>query len=666
MFNFTEEQKVAALTLGKPLVVTAAAGSGKTTVLVARYLELLKTGLLPHQILTVTFTTDAAEQLRERILKAITSDPSLSELSQAILQNRFIGTIHSFCFYLLSEFGSVLELPPIEEIISDYQFQVRLESGYQNWLNSLSPNNLEEILSWIPRHELRPLFKAFYEHRHHLAPFLTTSHESSPLKTCFLSSYPQIQELEKEMFGRGLFRFDDLEFLSLKLLEKHPSVRRKLQNQFQALLIDEFQDTSQAQWKLFQHLIGQSPQKLFVVGDPKQSIYSFRHADVSLFFEVAALTQNWDGLVTELNTNFRTQSTLISDINRISEGLFRGSSIPFQSMISGRDRVGAPLSVVSYDSLDFEDKKDAELKAVLKTLKERIDCGYSPGDIALLFRMGDRIDLYASKLRACGFFVDCTQTLSLFSHYDVLDLIHYLKALNNPKDTFSLFAFLFSPWVGLPLNTAATLRDEESHIPLEERLKQSYGTDLAWFFSLSKRSYLSIRDALFELCTHSNYFPKQAEAFYEWLKPLCEKHYSVSEALKDIELWKREGILFKAKTNDSERDSIKLMTVHASKGLEFEHVFLVDNLRRLPNFSPTLLISPNNTPGMRYQVGQEKIQCPNYEKLKAQKEQLDTEESRRILYVALTRAKSSLTLFLPKDKKGTPNGSWAQVLDSFQ
>jgi ATP-dependent helicase/nuclease subunit A len=481
-----------------------------------------------------------------------------------------------------------------------------------------------------------------------------------------LSAYPQVQELEKEMFDLGLFRFDDLEFLSLTLLEKHPAIRRKLQNQFQALLIDEFQDTSQAQWNIFQQLIGQSPQKLFVVGDPKQSIYSFRHADVSLFFEVAALTQKWDGLITELNTNFRTQSTLISDINRISETLFSGSAIPFQPMVSGKEHVGAPLSVVSYETLEFEDKKDAELSAILKTLKERIDAGYSPGDITLLFRMGDRIELYASQLRACGLSVDCTQTLSLFSHYDILDLIHYLKALHNPKDTFSLFAFLFSPWVGLPLNTLATLRDEDSPIPLEERLKHSCGTDLTWFYSLAEKDYLSVREALFELCAHSDYFPKQAEAFYEWLKPLCEKHYSLPEALRDIELWKREDILFKAKTKDSDRDSIKLMTVHASKGLEFEHVFLVDNLRRPPNFSPTLLTAPNSPPGMRYQSGQEKIQCPNYEQLKTQKEQLDTEESHRILYVALTRAKSSLTLFLPKEKKGTPNGSWAQVLDAFQ
>ncbi|MFM8316014.1 MAG: UvrD-helicase domain-containing protein, partial [Deltaproteobacteria bacterium] len=117
MFNFTPEQKTAALTLGKPLVVTAAAGSGKTTVLVARYLELLRAGLLPHQILTVTFTTDAAEQLRERILKALELTPELSHLSVEVLRTRFIGTIHSFCFTLLSDYGSVVELPQIEEII---------------------------------------------------------------------------------------------------------------------------------------------------------------------------------------------------------------------------------------------------------------------------------------------------------------------------------------------------------------------------------------------------------------------------------------------------------------------------------------------------------------------------------------------------------------------
>lgn len=662
MFNFTEEQKIAALTLNKPLVVTAAAGSGKTTVLVARYIELLKSGLRPNQILTVTFTTDAAEQLRERILKALEFHPELNELALDILRSRFIGTIHSFCYYLISEYGSLLKLAPIEEIISDYQFQIKLESSFHSWLNSLSSQELNRLISLFPRHELRPLFNSLYENRYHLSLFHENQDLSKPLNFCFDSALPFLRTLERDLHESGRFRFDDLEHLSIRLLKEHPKLREKLMGQFQAMLIDEFQDTSKNQWSLFHQLLGKELQKLFVVGDPKQSIYSFRHADVSLFFEVSQLAETQGGLVTELNTNFRSQRSLIEDINRLSESFFKDSPIPFQKMVSGTNCDGSPIKQVYYDVSEDLDKKESELHAVIKSVQEHLKAGHSPGELALLFRMGDRIEVYHSALKSCGIPVDSTQTLSLFSHYDVLDLVHYLKALSNPLDQFSLLAFLNSPWVSTSLEELAALRDNPKDTPVEPLVQKQLGSKLDWFFSLQTRSYLPIRDALLGLFSNTAYFPRHYEAFYEWLKPLTEKNYSVQEAITDLELWKREGILFKMKSKDSEGEAIKLMTVHASKGLEFEHVLLVDNLRKPPAHLPTLLSSPDEPSGLKYRKDGETTFCQQYEVLKKRKELLDFEESRRILYVALTRAKTTLTLFLPAESKGVPQGSWASIL----
>ncbi len=666
MFNFTPEQKTAALTLGQPLVVTAAAGSGKTTVLVARYLELLRAGLLPHQILTVTFTTDAAEQLRERILKALELTPELSHLSVEVLRTRFIGTIHSFCFTLLSDYGSVVELPQIEEIISDYQFQVRLEKAFLRWMSTLPNSQLKQILKHVPRHEMRPLFKTFYENRHIFSKQSYSNEDPSPLGLCFSSAQPFIFELEKELWGKGLFRFDDLEHLSLRLLTQHSGLRQKLQSQFQSILIDEFQDTSQNQWMLFQALIDQNPSKLFVVGDPKQSIYSFRQADVSIFFEVSRLTQSWGGLVTELNTNFRTQSCLISDINRLSESFFRDSSLRFQPMESGNPESGDPIQIIHYECDPKIDKKESELNAVISQVERLLQSGVSPAHVALLFRMGDRIETYTTALKGKNIPVECTQTLSLFDHYDILGLHHFLNALAHPKDEFALFSFFNTPWIGLTVQQLSSFKEDLSNEPFENKLKKILPQNLDWFFELSQKSYITVREALHALFSHTTYFPVQAEAFLEWLKPLTERPYSVSEALTDLELWKKEGILFKSKSKDSEQGAVKLMTVHASKGLEFEHVFLVDNLRKPPTHPPSLLIHPKEKPGMKYRLENETVMCPQYQKLKELKERLDSEESRRILYVALTRAKTSLTVFIPQDKKGIPQGSWAQLLESAE
>ncbi len=665
MFNFTEEQRFAALTLGKPMVITAAAGSGKTTVLVARYLELLKSGLLPTEILTMTFTTEAAEQLRKRISIALAKDLSLSHLAKEVERTRFIGTIHSFCYYLLQEFGSLLGYPPIEEIISDYQFQVKIETAYRKWIHSLSSSQLASVLSKVSRSELRDLFLSFYEARN-TAKFANKMDEEDPTFSFFETINPFLVELEMDLHSNGLFRFDDLEQLSLRILENHSNVRTKLQTQFKAFLIDEFQDTSQNQWSIFQKLLGNEYNKLFVVGDPKQSIYSFRHADVSLFYKVSRLTEDWGGVIAELNTNFRTQSTLILDINRFSRNFFNTNPVSFQPMTSGKRVEGEPIKINYYDcesNTDRKtDKKKAELNAVLEAIDEYQQKGNRLGDLALLFRMGDRIDSYRSALIAKGILVNCTQTLSLFSHHDILDLNHYLKALNRPSDSFSLAAFLYSPWIGLPLSELAALRDDESALPFEEKVKNHLSPRLNWFFTLSNHFRVSVREALFALFENSSYFPIQYEAFFEWLKPLTEKHYSIVEALNDLDLWKKEKILFKSKSGETSPHAIKLMTVHAAKGLEFEDVFLVDNLRKAPTQLPILLTAPNEPPAMKYREKTEVIMSPQYLRLKEIKEQLDTEESKRILYVAITRAKNTLTLFLPSEMKGVAQGSWASLL----
>jgi ATP-dependent exoDNAse (exonuclease V) beta subunit len=661
MFNFTEDQRFAAYTLNRPLIVTAAAGSGKTTVLVARYLELLKSGLSPNQILTVTFTTDAAHQLRERIVRILKEESQLSHLQTEVERSRYIGTIHSFCYSLLQEFGSVLDFPSIEEIVSDYQFEVRLEQTYRHWLNDLSPQALSQLLRRVPRHDLRNLFSSLFEARHDLVHWESQLKGQPELSQFFLSAKPYLFEMEQSLHSQGLFRFNDLEQLSLELLQNHSRVRLKLQSQFQAVLIDEFQDTSQGQWNLFQQLIGEDFNKLFLVGDPKQSIYSFRHADVSLFFEVSQLTESKGGAIAELNTNFRTQAQLIEDINRFSQVFFEDSPIPFHPMESGLQVRGDSLKIHRYNSENS--KKEAELEAVIHEIREHRARGHSLRDITLLFRMGDRIETYAAALGQQGIPAECTQTLSLFAHHDLLDLHHYLQALQNPKNEFSLSAFLFSPWVGLSISELAALRDDRTEIPFEEKAKKALSPNLDWFFSLAEGFHGSVREALYSLFENTSYFPEQASAFLEWLKPLTEKPYSLHEALQHLRLWQKQGILFKSKTGDTTNPAVKLMTVHASKGLEFEHVFLVDNLRKSPTQLPWLLTHPKEIPAMKVREGSETVLPPEYQKLKLLKDKLDSEESRRILYVAMTRAKNTLTLFLPSEMKGVPQGCWASLLD---
>ena len=163
---FTEEQRIAATLLDRPMALLAAAGSGKTTVLVHRYLSLLGQGRQPSQILTVTFTNEAADQLRARITKYLKETEGVPEKTLLSIETTpNIGTIHGFCYQLLDQYGTVIGLPSIRNIVTGFELANAFEQAYQEWLEKLPLESLRFLLGYFSHTEIKSVVNELFQER---------------------------------------------------------------------------------------------------------------------------------------------------------------------------------------------------------------------------------------------------------------------------------------------------------------------------------------------------------------------------------------------------------------------------------------------------------------------------------------------------------------------
>ena len=177
-----------------------------------------------------------------------------------------------------------------------------------------------------------------------------------------------------------------------------------------------------------------------------------------------------------------------------------------------------------------------------------------------------------------------------------------------------------------------------------------------------ERKESTTQGALESLFYHCSYWPAQSSAFCEFVKALQEPELTIEQAVKKIERWSLSEIHYQTDLRQSDNPGIRLMTVHGSKGLEFPHVYLTDCLRQPPRVPPPVLWDENGNALIRYRQDGEWVSSEAYESAKEREKLADAEEAKRILYVALTRAESTLSLLLPEEDHKVPSGSWAQLL----
>ena len=638
--ELTPSQRQAAECITKPAIVLAGAGSGKTTVLVSRYLELLKTGAKPSSVLTVTFTTDAANEMQSRIILALQERHAESSLIEAVENCASLGTIHSFCYRFLKRFGSLLDLPPLSGIVGACDHHFHFESAYESWLNQLPPHALELLMARFGRYALKDAIREYLD-LDEPTQKPTDPKTESLLTLLKETTTPLRAQLEQASWHHGLVTFDDLERLTLRILKQHPDVQQRLQQEISHVMIDEFQDTSPMQWEIFQSLIGDQWQKLFIVGDPKQSIYGFRHADVGLFLTLKDKLPELGAESFELNTNFRSKPRLLSAIDTLAARWFAKGPIPFEPMEPGSEGESY-FEVCSYPD-DDKDPVGRERALLKEKVSKLLDQGVRPTDIAVLFRVSDRMPLFQQTLEELGIAVSCQRSMRLNQSYDFLDILAFLRVLTDPLDDYWLSAFLSTPYIGLSFQDLWDLQQKDGDTLFDKMLLNS-GPRTKPLISILEKGSTQATKALSDLFSLTHAFPDTGAALLTLLKQMPSTTMNVAALTQWITGWENYSILIDPELLAKPTQALELSTIHGAKGLEYEHVFLVDLNRRSSTRAGHFLKLASGEIAIRDSENDN----PHFELALKSLRQKDEDESKRLSYVAVTRAITSLTIIAPE------------------
>lgn len=598
--GLNERQREAVEAVEGPLLVLAGAGSGKTRVIIHRILHLIEQGIDPANILAVTFTNKAAREMRERMVHLVAKGGAASRATQERMPT--IATFHSLGVRILREQHEVLGLRR-HFTIYDRADSVRAvkraleEAGY-------SPKQFE------PRRILGIISHAKGEAKTHLA-FKDSAR-----------SYPE--EVAAEVWERydALLRaehaldFDDLLLRTLRLLMEHPEVREQYRTRFTHIHIDEYQDTNKVQYEIARTIAGEVA-NICAVGDIDQNIYSWRGADIG---NIMQFERNFPGSrLVLLEENYRSTKTIISASNAVIEK--NRNRIPKTVFTTNAD--GEPIAVyAAYNETD-------EARFIATTARELIADGASASGIAVLFRT----NFQSRALEEAFLTLNVPyQVLGVrfFERKEVKDVLSFLRLSLNPESTADLARVINVPARGIGKVTLLKIisgRREEIAGATAAKVA-AFEVMLAEIATTARAKPAS--DTLRFIITRTGLEAELKQGGEEELERLENLRELVSLAarydalapevaierlLEDAALQSDQDELASAA---EDQDAVKLMTIHAAKGLEFPYVFITGLEEGL--FPHERLGDTGGGP------------------------KVDTEEERRLFYVALTRAEKQVFL----------------------
>jgi ATP-dependent helicase/nuclease subunit A len=767
----TEEQKLAVERRREPLLLAAGAGSGKTSVLVERFVRAVREdGVAPGRILAITFTERAAGELRERVRSRFRD---LGEREAARdTEAAFVSTFHGFCARLLRAHPLAAGLDPDFEIL-DEGLAARLRAqawtaALRGFLEGERDDAVNLVAAWgadrvhamvagtyaelRSRGERLPKLPAFVFQPTLPSPVL---HPTAPeevdaegARACvLLGELLELFGCEYELLKsrRGAVDFDDLELGAGALLEEHENVRRSWAERFELMMVDEFQDTNHRQLAI---LVALERGNLFTVGDELQAIYGFRHADVALFRARRDELDECGGSLS-LTRNFRGRRPLLDVVNTVFGERFGDGYTPLQA---GRVEATPREPIVELlltHKLGWEQDEDlakriagelppaprwrqAEARLLAQRVAEIVESGAArAGDVAVLLRAVGDLEVYERALQDRGLSTLATVG-GFWGGQQVGDLLAYLRTLANPLDELSLYGTLASPLVGVSSDGLALLgraakanrrsvwetiervgeeflehrlpagRPSEADLP-ETPPSQSAGPpspDLHSTIRLpaADRERLvgfrarfqaeraaagrrTLSQLIERALTQSGYaehvlmlsWPERRLANVHKLLRVARR-YEASEGRElrgflDHVAHHQDGLSGAepdAPVADGETDAVRLMSIHAAKGLEFDVVCVAD-LGRAQNLGVGDLLVDGDRVGLRLARLDSSEATPSlsWPELSEERRLAQAEEEDRILYVAMTRARERLLLSgavdferWPEQRLGAPAISW--------
>jgi ATP-dependent exoDNAse (exonuclease V) beta subunit len=752
---FPNDQQRAAIEAHGNVFVAAGAGTGKTAVLVERFVRaVVEDGLDVDSVLVVTYTERAAGELRARIRAALLErgradlaleldgawvstihgfcrrvlgtyplaagvDPSfrvLDEPQALVLQaEAFSAALERFCaadeperWRLLATYGAVglrqmlvevyatlrsagrelvleseARAPMRERIetLRDAATGLRDDAGATDQqqaaaaaaLELLETTSLPERLLALADMKTRgPRASAFAEARDVLVAAALEELAArdrellQELLTTFGEAYADAKDAESAV------DFEDLQLRARDLLRDDPAIRARERERFRSIMVDEFQDTNRLQTELLDLLCDGSDADLFVVGDEFQSIYGFRHADVAVFRERRSAAPT----VLPLTRNHRSRPEVLAAVNELFGGEFGDE---FQRL-EPADGADVPALRNAFELLVTDKAATAEAgvhwrrseaRHVARRVRELVHAGVaSPGEIVVLFAAGTDAEWFEEELRAVGLPTYRAAGRNYFGQQQVADLLSYLRLLHNRYDDEALLGVLASPFVGVSNDALVLIRAEAQRQPVFRALERPLPGDLS---ESDHRLLLAFRQRYERLLDVAAHAPLEllcerilAEHDYDLailalpdgrrryanLRKLARLARSYEELRgADLEGFVRfvegqEAVGAKESDAVSEEegsDAVRLLTIHAAKGLEFEVVVVADAGRSRPPVSDILALSDGRF-GFKvaHPATGTRVSTISYQDVKAQREHAEQAERLRLYYVAMTRAKERL------------------------
>ncbi len=607
--NLSEVQRQAALHTKGPLVVFAGAGSGKTRIITTRIACLIEQGVSPWQILAVTFTNKAADEMRQRARK-LCFEASRSH----------IGTFHSICARWLREFS--------EEIGFKTDFIIYDDSDSDSALKKI----IKEVLPDLDLAQALPGIKFFIRHAK-LHGVLPADAESRLSATGYkippggVAVYKRYQEF---LASCNAMDFGDLILNNLLLFRRNKKVREIIQQRYQYVLVDEFQDTNPAQLELVK-LICEKNRNLFVVGDDDQSIYSWRGANPSNIVDFDKIYP--DTKKYTLAENFRSTRNIVAAASEmIAHNKYRHPKKLFSNIPDG-------------DPIFFKVEADGMMEAfgVVDDIKKDL-LNYDYSDIAIFYRTNSQSRLFEEALRGENIPYRLYGAVKFYDRQEVKDIIAYIRLLVNEDDDISLKRVINLPTRGIGQKAISDLEQvaRECSLSMMKALRKivdSNSSKLVKKFSVFlsiferiKSEYLSgdlfnLVPVILDAIDYKDYLAKK---FPDKLEDKTGNIHELTQALSDyahnspdasLSDW-LQMITLVREGEDSEEETVgvSLMTLHVAKGLEFKSVYV---------------------------VGVEDGLIPHRNNLE---DNSLLEEERRLFYVGMTRAREKLTLYCASER----------------
>jgi len=612
MDELNSEQKKAIETINGPILILAGAGSGKTKVLTHKVAHLIKNKIAEKErILAVTFTNKAASEMKSRIYALLGKNNFTSNFSSSLFLP-WIGTFHSICLRLLK--ANALEIGKNPNfIIYDSNDQVDAVKEALKRLNIDSKK-------FAPKGVLAHISSAKNE--------MIGPDEYSKLAQGYIGDivakvYPLYQKILSE---NSALDFDDLLVMTIKMFEEYPSILEKYQNLFQFVLIDEYQDTNHAQYKLA-NMIAEKHRNICVVGDDAQSIYSFRGANIQ---NILNFERDYpEAIVIKLEQNYRSTKKILEASNEIIS--LNRNQKPKKMWTENAD--GDKITIY-----DAQNEKDEALWIGNK-IAELIKKGVSPSEIVCLYRTNAQSRNIEEGLLHLAIGYKVVGGVRFYSRREIKDTLAYLRLIYNPQDFLSLERVINMPKRGVgPKKISELLISASSNqksaltylldLTDEEAGRIDKGISKFRNIILELKALakdVTITKLIKETVKITGYLDMlndgttENEARIENLKELLtvSTKYDELDPGNALETFLNEVSLIEQDQNSKDAEEgevVTLMTIHAAKGLEFNHVFIAGMEEGLFPHSRSYL------------------------------DPTEMEEERRLAYVAYTRAKQKLYL----------------------